>query len=270
MQNCDILFAVVPYNTWEASVKKTPWILAFLSLLIPLETMAQTQDIHALRVVTQAFDKAKSDNKIRRDTMIAQKVHRIENLRGNDEFVSVEKVAVYKAYTKVIKGKTEYVEELVDIWPAKADPPSNPLDFERLLDEFLIRSYFLISSETEVIDGRTCVRVHFWPRENLPPEIEDVDRILNRALGILYIDERTYTIRRINGYLEEAINVPFFYNMERLDFNIEFSNQSGLVLIRSIHAVTKYQYRPPRTLFRTIKRFQTHKFWYDYGNVQNR
>lgn len=245
---------------------RSPALFLTIFWFLPTITVAQTQDIHALKIVTQAFDKAKNDNKTRRETMIAQKVHWIGNLKNNDEFESFEKVAVYKAYTRAAKEKTTYVEELIDLRPDGTDPPENPIDFERLLDEFLIRSYFLINPETESISGRTYLKIHFWPRENLPPERENIDRILSRAVGIIYIDERTYVLRRVNGHIEKPINVPFFYNMERLDFNVEFSAQNGLVLIQSINAVTKYQYRKPGSFFRTVKRFQIHKFWHDYAD----
>lgn len=252
----------------RTNVKRASWLLAFLVLLIPLETSAQIQDIHTLRIVTQAFDKVKSDNKIRQNTMVAQKTHRIDNLKNGDKIASFEKMAIYKAYTRTVKGEAEYVEELVDIRPAGSDPPSGATNFERLLDSFLTRSYFLINSEKEVIEGRPYTKIHFWPRDSVPPPEEDVDRVLSKAVGTLYVDEKTSALRRINGRIREAINVLFLYNMERLDFNIEFSEQNRLVLIQSTNAIAKYQYRPPWTLFRTIKRYQLHNFWYDYGPVK--
>lgn len=252
-------------------MKKTSWLLAFLSLFMPLETVAQTQDIHTLGIVTQALEKAKRDNKVRQDTVIARKTHWIDNLDTEGKFESLEKLMVYRAYTKDVGGKKKYVEELVNIVPPRAEPASNPLDFDRLMDAFLSRFYFMLNPEVEIIDGQRYHKIHFWPRENLPPEKERIDNVLNRATGILYIEEKKYALKTISGHLREHIDKSPIYYAERFDFHIEFGNWNGLDLIKSIRATTKYQYRDPRkvsawfTFFKAVKRFQAHTFWYEYG-----
>ncbi|MBI2068548.1 MAG: hypothetical protein HYT67_00340 [Candidatus Yanofskybacteria bacterium] len=248
------------------------WLVAFLSFLIPSGVMAQTQDIHALRIVTQTFEKAKKDNKTRQDTLVVKKTHRIENLNNDGEFKSVEKQMVYKAYGKDGKNGKEYVEELVDIWPSGAEPAANPLDFDKLLDAFLSHFYFSINPEREVLDGRTCLKIHFWPREDPPLAKENADYLVNNITGVLYVDEETLALRRIGGHLKEVIDESPWFHMEKFDFLVEIRDWKGLGLVAKMNAATKYQYRDPRksfwSLFSPVKRHQTHQFWHEYSNSE--
>ena len=253
-------------------MKNTLLFLSFLSILIPSEISAQTQDIHALTVVTQIFEKVKRDNKIRQDVLVLKKIHRIENLNADGNFESVEKQMTYRSYSKDEKNGKEYVEELVDIWPPKAEPAANPLDFDKLLDAFLVRFYFSINPEREIINDQTCLKINFWPREDLSPVKENADYLINNIIGTLYVDEEMLALRKIKGYLREIINKsPWFY-MEKFDFLVEIQNRKGLELIVKMDAVTKYQYRDPRkrfwSLFSPIKRHQTHQFWYEYSDPE--
>lgn len=250
-------------------MKKTSWLLFFLSLLIPLGAAAQNQDIHALSVVTRAFEKAKEDNKIRRDTVLLHKTHRIENLRPNGQVKSPEKQMVYRAYSKTGNSRKEYVEELVGIWPPRAESADNPLDFDKMLDIFLIRFYFSINPEKEIINGRTHIKVNFWSRGDHPIK-ENTDHLINVLNGVLYIDEKTLMLRRINGSMQEVIDQGIWFYMDKFDFNVEVQEWNGLGLITTMRATTRYQYRNPKkdylALFKpSVKRHQVHRFWYEYS-----
>lgn len=256
-------------------MKKPHWFLFFLSLLIPTGLSAQTQDVHALSIVTQTFDKAKKDNKARQDNAVLKKIHRIENLNPDGNFQSVEKQMVYRAYTKKTDKNTGYVEELTDIWPPKTEPAPNFLDFDKLLDAFLSRFYFSVNPEKETINGRSHLKIHFWPRADAPPPQGHTDYLINHIVGVLYVDEKTFALRRINGSLGSVIEERPYYvgylYMDVFNFNIEISDWEGLGLIARMNAVARYQYRDPRkniwSLFGagTVRRHQTHQFWYQYS-----
>lgn len=242
-------------------MKKLSWLLAFLSLMIPSGADAQIQDIHALRIVAQSFERAKKDNKTRQDTVISQKIHRIENLNANSNFESIEKVATFKVYMR--DGKP--LEKLISIWPPRTKPAPNPVDFDKLLDAFLSRFYFLLSPDKEVVDSRRCLKIHFWPKENLPLEKNYSDYIINRISGIIYIDEKTYMIGEVDGSLNQNIDeneiVGSFF-MDRFNLKIKFREWRGLGLPQTITATVKYRYRK---VFFITRRFQTHTFLYEYG-----
>lgn len=235
-------------------------ICPVLALLLPLSASAQSQDIHALRIVTQAFEKAKRDNKLK-DEFTSKRTHQIDNLNTEGRFESVEKVAIFKIYIK--KGKL--VQELVDIWPKGSSPARNPVDFDKLLDAFLSRFYFLLSPEREEIDNQSCYKIHFWPKENLPPEREESDYILNRISGVIYITERTYSVKEIDASLSRNVNMAnIFYSfyMDRLDLKVTFRDWRRLGLPDKITATTRYSYRK---IFSTTRRHQTHSLYYEYG-----
>lgn len=241
-------------------MKKTTWPLVFLSLLISPEASAQIQDIHALRIVAQSFERAKKDNKTRQDTIISQKTHRIENLNTSGNFESVEKVAIFRIYTK----NGELIEEQAYIWPPGAKPAPNPVDFDKLLDAFLSRFNFLLSPDKEIIDGRRCLKIHFWPKEDLPPEKDYSDYIINRIAGIIYIDEKTYMVGEVDGSLSQDINenqILGSFFMNRFDLKIKFREWRGLGLPQTITATAKYHYRK---VFFTTRRFQAHTLLYEY------
>lgn len=239
-------------------------LLILLFLTLPMsKTNAQTQDIHALRIVAQSFEKAKRDNKIRQDTIVASKVHLIENLNVDGKFESKEKEATFKIYNK--KGKP--VEELVgDVWPPGAEPPKSFVDFDKLIDAFLSRFYFFISQDEEEIDGRKYYKVHFWPKDNLPTEKEYIDHVLNRIAGIIYIDKKTYMVQRINASLSRNVEVSkFWYSfyMDKFDLEVNFEEWRELGLLKKLAATTKYSYRK---VIGTTHRHQTHTFSYKYDN----
>lgn len=252
-------------------MQKPLWLLFFLSLVIPSGAIAQTQDVHALRIVTQTLEKAKKDNKTRQDNTVLKKTHRITNLNPDGNFKSVEKHMIYGAYTKKVNNKVEYVEELTYIWPPKTEPAPNLLDFDKLLDAFLSRFYFSVNPEKEIINGRSHLKIHFWPRGDAlpPPTKEGADYVVNHIIGILYIDEETLILRTIAGHLKEIIDESLWFYMDRFDFNIEITDWKGLGLIARMEVVAKYQYRDPRknfwSLFSPVKRSQMHQFWYEYG-----
>lgn len=270
--NRAIFFAVVFFTIGRKSMKKPLWLLFSLSLMIPTGLSAQTQDVHALSIVTRALEKAKRDNKIRENTAILMKTHWIGNLNFEGEFESVEKKMVYKGHTKDKGNSQKYIEELIDIWPPKSEPALSLLDFNKMLDAFLSRFYFLVSPEKELIDGRSHLKIHFWPRGDGPPPKEPADYLIGVITGILYVDEETLVLRRINGSLGKVIDESWAYvgryYMDIFDFNIEITDWNELGLISRMNATARYQYKDPRKsfwqLFTYVKRYQNHRFLYQY------
>lgn len=232
------------------------WLVLPLLLSSFSSAIAQTQDIHALSIVTQAFERAKKDNKTRQDTVISIKIHRIENLNAEEEFVSVEKVATFKVYVK--DGKL--VEELTDIWPPGSKPPGSPVDLDKMLDAFLSRFYFVLDPKREEIDGHRCFKIQFRPKEKLPKETENSDYLLNRVSGVIYIDEETYMVRGIEASLSHKIDFVFF-DMNKLDFRVVFQEWDGLGLPQIMTVTTRYSYWK---WFKITRRYQTHTFYYEY------
>ena len=239
---------------------KITLFLLSLILLAPRVAETQTQDIQALRIVTQAFEKAKKDETVRREALVTNKTHLIENLNADGKFESVEKEAVFRTYTR----NNKLVEELVSINPPNVDTPRNPVAFDKLLDAFLSRFYFLLSHEIEEIDGQRCYKIHFWPKENLPPESDQSDQVINRIAGIIYINEKTSMVLRINASLAQEISKSGFwtsYHADKLDLEISFQEWHKLGLLKKITATARYSYR---IAIVTVQRYQTHTLYLGY------
>ncbi len=248
-------------------VKKA--ILLLLVAAFPLEGRAQNrQDPEALLVTLKAVEKARNDDKIKRETLVFKKTHRIDNLDSEAKFKSLEQIETYKIYS----NKSHPIEELIDIQPPDANKGGPPLDFNYLLDALLSRYYFLLHKKVdgtplvEDVDGHQCYQISFWPKENPEYTGRNEDEVINRATGIFYIDESNSMLWKLDSSLSNSFSKSIFFNMEQFDLHLEMMDLRGTEVIKTAEVVAKYSYRSLSSLFFSkVNRYQKHTYIYDYN-----
>jgi len=224
---------------------------------------SQTQDIHALMLLTQAFDRVKRDNKIVEDTLIIERTHRIDNLDNSGDPQSHEKTIVMEISKNKKTGEIE--KKVIKTVPPETSLPNIPFEINKILDSFLSRFYFRVNPEKIVIDGKNYIQISFWAKEvgNLPPEKDKIDAVLAQSAGIILIEETTMTLYQISTSLKKNEVVDrFWFDVYIMDITAKFSNSNKLNVLESVFVRARYFYIP---LVKKVWRFQNHNLDYRYN-----
>lgn len=220
---------------------------------MPDSSAYQTQDATALALVTRALGNVVQANETVRDNHSYQKIHRIDNLNDDESFKSLEKRAVFRSVRK--GGKM--TEELVSIEPRGAKPAANLVDLRRFLNGFLNRQNFRYTGETRTIGGLACIGVAFEPKVPQPDNEDNIDHIISRARGTIWVAQPANLVCEINGGLARTIDY-FLFGMDKFNFRVEFQDWNGMNLVSRMRVTTKYSY------LAFVRRHQTHTFEYAY------
>jgi hypothetical protein len=89
------------------------------------------------------------------------------------------------------------------------------------LDEELLRRFTFTVAQRETIGGRPALLLTFIPKDPLPPIRRFQDRLLNRAIGTIWVDESDYEIVKANLALSEPVSFGILGAVESFSFSFE-------------------------------------------------
>jgi hypothetical protein len=85
----------------------------------------------------------------------------------------------------------------------------------------LLQRFRFTLDRREVIDGRSTFVVSFLPKNPPAPVRQLQDRVLNRATGVLWVDEEDYELAKANITLIEPVGFGILGAVEALRFGFE-------------------------------------------------
>jgi hypothetical protein len=89
------------------------------------------------------------------------------------------------------------------------------------LDEQLLSRYRFTVAGREVLNGRSAFLLTFVPREPAPPVHHFQDRLLNRAMGSLWIDEKDYELVKASLSLSQPVSFGILGAVDAINFGFE-------------------------------------------------
>jgi hypothetical protein len=89
------------------------------------------------------------------------------------------------------------------------------------LNEDLLRRFRFTVTERENLNGRWTYVLTFVPKNPLPPTHRIQDRLLNRAMGTLWIDEKDYELVKASLCLSEPVSFGILGAVDVVTFGFE-------------------------------------------------
>jgi hypothetical protein len=102
---------------------------------------------------------------------------------------------------------------------ADADKWSNKNGFS--LDEELLRRYTFTVVDRETINGRCALLLTFIPKDPPAPVRRLQDRLLNRTIGTVWVDESEYELIKANISLSEPVSFGILGAVHSFSFSFE-------------------------------------------------
>ena len=108
------------------------------------------------------------------------------------------------------------------------------------LDGNLLGRYQSTVVGRETLNGRPAIVLNFVPRQPAPPIHRLQDRLLNRAMGTVWIDEQDYDLAKADLCLSEPVSFGILGAVDALTFSFERARaEDGSWLTRWTEAVFK-------------------------------
>jgi hypothetical protein len=108
------------------------------------------------------------------------------------------------------------------------------------LNEDLLRRYRFTLGQRETLNGRSTFVLTFVPKDPPPPVRHFQDRLLNQAMGTLWIDEQDYELVKANLFLAEPVGFGILGAVDVLNFSFErIHAEDGSWLMKEIDTFFK-------------------------------
>ena len=95
------------------------------------------------------------------------------------------------------------------------------------LDADLIRRYQFTLVQREMLNGRSTFVLSFVPKTRPPPIRHFQDRLLNRAMGTIWVDEQEHELVKANICLAEPVSFGILGAVDAINFGLERERADG-------------------------------------------
>ena len=206
--------------------------LLILIILIPPNAFGQDNQNPAEFIMKAVSQRAIENEKVKEINTEYKKSYIIEDLNKKEQSVRKKKDEV----ELVSKGKGKIIERFGR--PVSAGPSSMPnINFSRALT-----FYDFSMAEIPIImeNGRAYHVINFKPSKKARPK-GDMEEILARMAGNIYIDVENLFIYRLNASLTKEYSRGWFiYRLARADIALKQMEFQGMIVVESLVITDKY------------------------------
>ena len=224
-----LLFSIVlGRSVWFYDILKKPE-------LFEIKVLAQESQNPADFIMKTVTKRALDNDNLKKDHLEYKRVYKIEGLNSREEPTGLKKNEVIL----ISNGVEKLIEE--DGRPVKGSTSSGSapsINFDNALAGF----YVFTMAEAPIIamNNRAYHVIKFQPKTNSKPN-GDVEEILARLTGILYIDVEKLFIYKLNATLTRDYKRGWFiYNLRRADIELEQMEFHNIVVVNSFKVIDRY------------------------------
>lgn len=208
--------------------------LLCLILLLSKNVLGQDNQNPADFIMKAVVQRAKENENLKKELLSYKKTFRIDNLRNNnDQFKSKEKEEVLE-----VRDGEERIVERNGIRLRKPEKPSerDRIDF----NDAMVNSYDFELMRVEMIDDRAYHIIKFTPKKNVRANT-DLQEIINRLVGNIYVDVEKLFIHRLTGNLtREYSRLKGIYRLSRADISMEQEEFNGIIVMKQLVVIDRY------------------------------
>ena len=209
--------------------------IAVLCLILFLPKWASGQDNQnpAEFIMRTVIQRALENDDLKKKHLEYKRTYKIEDLNSREEPTRLKKNEV----TFISNGLEKLIEK--DGQPVKNGSGSAPgINFDNALANFY--EFSLNEKPIIMMAGRAYHVINFKPKRNKNPN-GDIEEILSRLTGTIYIDIEKLFIYKLNAKLAESYKRGWFiYKLGRADIELEQKEFENIVVVNYFKVIDKY------------------------------
>ena len=210
-------------------------ILLLVLVFAPTKVFGQDNLNPAEFIMRAVVQKAVENEKLKKAKLEYKRVYKIENLNSQEESTGLSKNEVIL----ISNGAEKLIEQNgrpVRGGTGSGSAPS--INFDNALAEFY--DYSLSEPSLVMMQGRAYHVINFKPKKQKRTN-SDIEEILARLSGTVYIDAEKLYIKRLNAKLTENYKRGWFiYKLGRADIELEQKEFENLFVVDTFKVVDKY------------------------------
>lgn len=209
-------------------------LFCLILFIIPPDTFGQNDQNPADFIMRMVAKKTADNEKFKESYVEYKRLYIIQDLNTQEQPTRTKKNEV----ELVTKGKGKIIER--NGRPINGGSSSIPnINFRKALDDFY--DFSMASTPVTMVDGRAYHVIDFRPTKGIAHPKGDMEEILSRMAGTIYIDVEKLFIYKLSANLTEEYSRGWFiYRLRRADIElvqIEFQN---MVVVDSLKVTDKY------------------------------
>lgn len=208
-------------------------VVLCLILFLPKLASSQGNQNPAEFIMKTVIQRALENDGLKKAHLEYKRTYKIEDLNSREEPTRLKKNEV----TFISNGLEKLIEK--DGRPVRGGSSSAPgINFDNALANF----YEFSSHENPVImmADRAYYVINFKPKRNRDPN-GDVEEILARLTGTIYIDVEKLFIYKLKAKLTESYKRGWFiYKLGRADIELEQKEFENIVVVNYFKVIDKY------------------------------
>ncbi len=209
----------------------------FVLLLVPVSALAQKAHDPAEFILQKVVSLAKENDELKKNTLTFQRVYVVENLNDKEEVSDKEKEEVVAVE---LGGKERLVEK--NGRRVKANAKHSTPRFNMLVAlEALMKFHDLKIDEIKMVENRPYYLISFKPKNGGPKARNDIEEVLIRSEGWMYVDIEKFYIRQLTARMFRSYSRAMgIFNLKRANMEMAQEEFEGVVVMKFIHLVDRY------------------------------
>lgn len=205
-----------------------------LILLVPLSTFGQDDQNPADFIMKAVGQRAAENEKLIQTNLVYKKRTVIDDINSREQKIRTKKNEV----ELVTKGKGLVIEKFGR--PVKAESGSTPsINFSKAMVDFY--DFNMDSTPVIMIDGRAYHVIVFAPTKGVAHPKGDMEEILARMAGKIYIDVENLFIYRIDARLvKEYSRGWFIYRLSQASIELKQREFQNIMVVDSLIITDRY------------------------------
>ena len=216
-------------------------------VLIGLKTtpvsLSQTASIQAPLdtgefIVRTVITRTKENDEIKKEKLTYKRVYTVDNLNDNEQVTDRKKEEVVVVE---LGGNERMIEK--NGKPVNKGKASRPkIELIKVLEAVLKLDEFNIA-RIETLDNRPHYVINFQPKPGQRINGNDVEEIILRSEGVMYVDIEKFYIKRISAWMTRSYSRGWgIFSLTRANVDMAQEEFEGIVVMKSIVIIDKYSF----------------------------
>ena len=190
-------------------------------------------------IIQTVITKARENDKIKKEKLIYKRTYSVENLNDKEQVTDQEKKEVVIIE---LGGQERMIEK-----NGKSGKPENQgkasktkIDLINVLEAVLKVDEFNVA-KIDIMGDRPYYVINFKPKPNQNDKGGDVEDIIVRSEGVMYVDIEKFYIKKISAWMTRPYSrAGGLFNLSRANIEMAEEEFEGIIVMRSVTIIDKY------------------------------
>ncbi len=208
-------------------------------------------------IVGKVLEKTQNNDQLKKENLTYKRIYTVESLNDKKEVVNKDKEEV----VLIEKGGRERTLERNGKGNKGNSRVSAPkFDLIKAL-ESLIKFHDFEINRIDMIDNRPYYLISFRPKADRSRTNDDVEEIIVRSEGWMYVDLEKFYISQITVWITRSYSRGWgIFNLTRANVDMAQEELDGIIVMKSIKLIDKYSFFGFDTFEKQTWTYQDYQF----------